>query len=305
MGRNRQAERKAVSDDEQRTIAVQKFINLLNSTPRAQFEAVLKPLLEENPEVWAFVVAHLRKGLDDLAVRIRRDGDQIVVPTETLDFALEFMAIRISDHCKDLTKVEGLELEMVPFEALCLSRALREFEDIEPSRVIHSPADAAQQAIASLQLPLALVERHNVLPGLRQRLLGQVGDAVFAARSRHDKLIRAAFESEQVRWAGKGDEAPDSSEGSVDHKKFRHPDKTSRHTRGTRGRYPKRAAWLNALLSTGSPSIHQIQSFGGPELRTTRKILECLWVQEGVLRKLAQALRDFGMNVRYEDIPND
>jgi hypothetical protein len=55
--------------------------------------------------------------------------------------------------------------------------------------------------------------------------------------------------------------------------------------------FPNRAAWVRAKLSERGWNKHDLQGHGGPEHRTTQKILDGLKVQEGVLRKVITGLQ--------------
>jgi hypothetical protein len=87
--------------------------------------------------------------------------------------------------------------------------------------------------------------------------------------------------------------------------------------RGKRGaapvpRFTRRAVWLKAKLAEREWSKHDLRRYGGPEHRTTQKILEGLDVQMDVLRKAITGLQSKPIHkgrhlpqVSESDIPND
>lgn len=89
------------------------------------------------------------------------------------------------------------------------------------------------------------------------------------------------------------------------------PSRKSRLTpdRARAERFHIRAKWLNDELDRRKWNKHTLQSFEGPNNKTTQKILEGLWVQDDVLRKVASGLSKYGrgvdqrFSVNVEDIP--
>jgi hypothetical protein len=69
--------------------------------------------------------------------------------------------------------------------------------------------------------------------------------------------------------------------------------------------YPKRAAWLEAQLASRDWSAHDLQAQGGPDWKTTRKILNGLPVTRSVLEKTAAALSKKNKQVLFRDIPQE
>jgi hypothetical protein len=76
--------------------------------------------------------------------------------------------------------------------------------------------------------------------------------------------------------------------------------------------FPNRAAWLKARLAEREWNEHNLQAAGGPEHRTTLKILKGLHVQDGVLRKVILGLQSKMTHKRHalpevqdSDIPNN
>jgi hypothetical protein len=77
-------------------------------------------------------------------------------------------------------------------------------------------------------------------------------------------------------------------------------------------RFPNRANWLRALLAERHWSPLQLEQHGGPNHKTTKKILNGANVTDGVLDKLATALSDYRgsavldqVSVCTLDIPRD
>lgn len=66
--------------------------------------------------------------------------------------------------------------------------------------------------------------------------------------------------------------------------------------------FPNRAAWLQAQLDARRWTVQDLERFGGPASRTTRKILAEEPVKQTVLEKLAQAL-SVKTPVAVRDIP--
>jgi hypothetical protein len=76
--------------------------------------------------------------------------------------------------------------------------------------------------------------------------------------------------------------------------------------------FPKRAKWLKSRLAEREWNEHHLEHHGGPEHRTTKKILSGLNVQDDVLRKVILGLQSKPIHNRRtlrplaeSDIPND
>jgi hypothetical protein len=69
--------------------------------------------------------------------------------------------------------------------------------------------------------------------------------------------------------------------------------------------YPKRAAWFENELALREWSVHELQGQGGPDWKTSRKILCGLQVSRVVLEKTAVALSKKMKPVRIKDIPQE
>jgi hypothetical protein len=69
--------------------------------------------------------------------------------------------------------------------------------------------------------------------------------------------------------------------------------------------YPKRADWFQHELALRDWNIHALQAQGGPDWKTSRKILDGLSVSRVVLEKTAAALRKKKRPVFYRDIPQE
>jgi len=69
--------------------------------------------------------------------------------------------------------------------------------------------------------------------------------------------------------------------------------------------YPKRAAWLEAELALRQWNVHVLQAQGGPDWKTSRKILNGLLVSRSVLEKTAAALSRKKKQVLFRDIPQE
>jgi hypothetical protein len=67
--------------------------------------------------------------------------------------------------------------------------------------------------------------------------------------------------------------------------------------------HPRRAVWLEAELAFREWTVHDLQAQGGPDWKTTRKILDGLQVSRVVLKKTAAALSKKGKQVLAKDIP--
>jgi hypothetical protein len=67
--------------------------------------------------------------------------------------------------------------------------------------------------------------------------------------------------------------------------------------------YPERASWFQNELAVREWSVHDFQAQGGPDWKTSRKILDGLWVSRGVLEKTAAALSKKKKRVLLRDIP--
>ena len=70
-------------------------------------------------------------------------------------------------------------------------------------------------------------------------------------------------------------------------------------------RYPKRAAWFEHELALREWSIHDLQGQGGPDWKTSRKILDGLSVSRSVLEKTAAALCKKKKQVLFRDVPQE
>jgi hypothetical protein len=87
---------------------------------------------------------------------------------------------------------------------------------------------------------------------------------------------------------------------------------SDRHSDSPEPKFPSRAEWLKARLAEREWSKHDLQRGGGPEHRTTQKVLDGFDVQLDVLRKVILGLQSKpthrGRNlpaVSESDIPND
>jgi hypothetical protein len=69
--------------------------------------------------------------------------------------------------------------------------------------------------------------------------------------------------------------------------------------------HPKRAVWLEAELALRAWSVHDLQAQGGPDWKTSRKILNGLSVSRTTLEKTVAALSKKRQKVRFGDIPPD
>jgi hypothetical protein len=69
--------------------------------------------------------------------------------------------------------------------------------------------------------------------------------------------------------------------------------------------YPKRAAWFEHELALREWSIHELQGQGGPDWKTSRKILDGLSVSRSVLEKTAAALSKKKKQVLFRDVPQE
>jgi hypothetical protein len=69
--------------------------------------------------------------------------------------------------------------------------------------------------------------------------------------------------------------------------------------------YPKRAAWFENELSLREWSVHELQGQGGPDWKTSRKILDGLHVSRAVLERTAAALSKKKKRVLFRDIPRE
>jgi len=70
-------------------------------------------------------------------------------------------------------------------------------------------------------------------------------------------------------------------------------------------RYPRRAAWFEKELAHREWNVHDLQSQGGPDWKTSRKILDAQLVSRAVLEKVAAALSKKKKAVLYREIPQD
>jgi hypothetical protein len=69
--------------------------------------------------------------------------------------------------------------------------------------------------------------------------------------------------------------------------------------------YPKRGAWLEQELALRGWNVHDLQAQGGPDWKTSRKILDGLLVSRGVLEKISVALSKKNKRVLFGDIPEN
>lgn len=69
--------------------------------------------------------------------------------------------------------------------------------------------------------------------------------------------------------------------------------------------YPKRAAWFQNELALREWSVHTFQAQGGPNWKTSRKILDGLSITRSVLEKAATALSTGKRQVHVRDIPQE
>jgi hypothetical protein len=67
----------------------------------------------------------------------------------------------------------------------------------------------------------------------------------------------------------------------------------------------KRAAWLEAELALREWNVHDLQAQGGPDWKTSRKILDGISVSRVVLEKTAAALSKKKRQVSFRDIPQE
>ena len=70
-------------------------------------------------------------------------------------------------------------------------------------------------------------------------------------------------------------------------------------------RHPVRAAQLQAWLDERGWSKYNLLAFGGPDPKSTQKVLDGLTVEEKVLRKIVQGLSAGGAKVALVDVPDD
>jgi hypothetical protein len=70
-------------------------------------------------------------------------------------------------------------------------------------------------------------------------------------------------------------------------------------------RYPARAAWLRARLGERGWNKHDLARYGGPDYKSTQKVLDGFPVQDGVLQKIAQGLSARRAKVTLTDIPQN
>ena len=69
--------------------------------------------------------------------------------------------------------------------------------------------------------------------------------------------------------------------------------------------YPKRAAWFQKEFALREWNVHGLQAQGGPDWKTSRKVLDGLRVSRSVLEKIALALSSPKRQVLLRDIPPD
>jgi hypothetical protein len=67
--------------------------------------------------------------------------------------------------------------------------------------------------------------------------------------------------------------------------------KAPRRAAVKRARYPERAVWLQARLAERKWNKHDLARYGGPDHKTTQKVLDGFAVQDSVLAKIAAALK--------------
>jgi hypothetical protein len=67
--------------------------------------------------------------------------------------------------------------------------------------------------------------------------------------------------------------------------------------------YPKRAAWLETELALRDWTVHDLRAQGGPDWKTSRKMLAGLQVSPIVLEKTASALSKKKKQVLLKEIP--
>jgi hypothetical protein len=79
--------------------------------------------------------------------------------------------------------------------------------------------------------------------------------------------------------------------------------KAPRRATMKQARYPVRAAWLQARLAERNWNKHDLARYGGPDHKTTQKVLASIDVQDGVLQKIAQGLSESGAKVSLTEIP--
>jgi hypothetical protein len=70
-------------------------------------------------------------------------------------------------------------------------------------------------------------------------------------------------------------------------------------------RYPNRAEWLQDELALRDWNVHELQAQGGPNWKTTRKVLDGLHVSRGVLEKIVIALSAKKKKVIFSGVPQD
>jgi hypothetical protein len=68
--------------------------------------------------------------------------------------------------------------------------------------------------------------------------------------------------------------------------------------------YPRRAEWLQQQLDERRWTVNDLERLGGPDRRTTRRILDGRAVKQNVLEKLVQVL-SLKRRVTVRDIPTD
>jgi hypothetical protein len=70
--------------------------------------------------------------------------------------------------------------------------------------------------------------------------------------------------------------------------------------------FPRRARWFKRQLElAGNLTPNRLEDFGGPDGKTTKRVLKGFSARDDVLQKIIQALNDAGVRVKFEEIPQD
>jgi hypothetical protein len=77
------------------------------------------------------------------------------------------------------------------------------------------------------------------------------------------------------------------------------------HRAAAANQFPKRAQWLRQALEARKWTVQDFERFGGPNAKTSRKVLAGADVRETVLEKIAQGLSVKGKSVTRSNIPDD
>jgi hypothetical protein len=122
-------------------------------------------------------------------------------------------------------------------------------------------------------------------------------------------VLTQTLQQRVVYWAGRHRSQTRLAEAQG---RFAPAETPAKGSKPSDAQFPKRASWLKKRLAERGWDKHTLKRYGGPEHRTTQKILDGLAVQENVLERVIAGLQSKPTHkgrtlpaVAESDIPND